>query len=497
MIQEKKAIAWTIAGSDSGGGAGVQADLATFHDFAVHGCSVITALTAQNSFAVGLIAPTPRKSIVAQINALDSDLPAGAIKIGMLANAEIITTVAKYLDDYDGFVVCDPVMRSSTGGSLLEDVASAAMISDLLPRVSLLTPNIPEAESLTDTEIRSPEDVVKAAQLLLGKGVQSVLITGGHFDVIHGRRVDYWTNGKESFWLAGTAIDTVHNHGSGCSLSAAIAAGISLGHDIKDALVLAKAYVTQGIRGAKQFGGGPGHVAHTGWPEQLEDYPELFVDFKSLLACEKKPTFSPQSSPLGLYPVVDSVEWVERLAKCGVKTIQIRIKDQADEFIEDAVQQSVAIAQHYGAQLFINDYWEIAVKAGAYGVHLGQEDLATAELDKIAEAGCRLGVSTHSYAEIARAHSIGPSYVAIGPIYPTTSKVMPFKEQGIDRLQTWVNLLSGTYPMTAIGGINLERAEDVLQTGVGSCAMITAITEADDYVGVVDKLLALHTAELG
>lgn len=492
MIQEKKSIAWTIAGSDSGGGAGIQADLATFHDFAVHGCSVTTALTAQNSFAVGLIAPTPRKSIVAQINALDSDLPADAIKLGMLANADVISTVVKYLDDYDGFVVCDPVMRSSTGGSLLEGVASAAMVSDLLPRVSLLTPNIPEAESLTDSTIKSPEDVIKAAKSLLAKGAQSVLITGGHFDVIHNRRVDYWTDGNESFWLAGPDIDTVHTHGSGCTLSSAIAAGIALGYDIKDALVLAKAYVTQGIRASRQFGGGPGHVAHTGWPTALEDYPELFVDFKSLLACDKRPELSRQSSPLGLYPVVDSVEWIERLAKLGVKTIQLRIKDQSEEQLKAAIKGAVTIAKEYDLQLFINDYWQLAIELGAYGIHLGQEDLATADLDVIAKSGCRLGVSTHSYAEIARAHSLRPSYIAIGPIYPTTSKEMPFKEQGIERLKTWVELLSSEYPMTAIGGINVERATDVLSTGVGSCAMITAITEADDYVAVVNELLALH-----
>ena len=118
-FENKKKIAWTISGSDSGGGAGIQSDLHTFHDFDVHGCSVITALTAQNSFALGYTVATERKNVVAQINALDSDLPANAIKLGMLANTKIIETVAKYFDDYDGFVVFDLLMSASTGWRLI------------------------------------------------------------------------------------------------------------------------------------------------------------------------------------------------------------------------------------------------------------------------------------------------------------------------------------------------------------------------------------------
>ncbi len=142
--------------------------------------------------------------------------------------------------------------------------------------------------------------------------------------------------------------------------------------------------------------------------------------------------------------------------------------------------------------MFINDYWPQAITAGAYGVHLGQEDLDVADIQAIADAGLRLGVSTHSHYEVARAHALRPSYIAIGPVYPTTSKEMRFGPQGVNRLRHWVELLSPGYTLTAIGGINLKRADEVLATGVGSCAMITAITEADDPESVVASLMALH-----
>ncbi len=482
---EKQAIAWTIAGADSGGGAGVQADLLTFHDFSVHGCSVITALTAQNSSAIEHIAVTGTDSLLAQIHALDTDLGASAIKLGMLASQRTVEAIIPYLKAYSGFVVCDPVMQSSSG-TRLQDPAGVQLFKQLLPHVDLLTPNIPEAEALTGSKITSTDDVVAAAARLLSLGVTSVLVTGGHFPVIQGQRLDYWTDGSRAYWLAAEAIDSVHSHGSGCTLSAAITAAIAAGYELLDALVLAKAYTTAGIRHARPLGCGPGPVAHRGWPDQLEDFPVLSTSLPVPI------NFADCAGPLGVYPVVDSCQWLEKLLPLGVKTIQLRIKDKADAFVRQQIQQSVLLARKYGARLFINDYWSLAIEYGAYGVHLGQEDLDSADLQAISEAGLRLGVSTHSYYEIARAHAIGPSYIAIGPIYPTTTKVMKFSERGLDRLQQWVDLLGASYTLTAIGGISLQRVPAVLSTGVGSCAMVTAITEAQDVDQVTRELLILH-----
>lgn len=497
LSRHKKPVVWTIAGSDSGGGAGIQADLMTFKDFKVHGCSVITALTAQNSFRVGHIHITDQQTLAAQIRALDSDLPAAAIKIGMLASAVAVETVTQYLDLYPGPVIYDPVMAASSGHELLSLDAQALIRQQLLPRIDLLTPNIHEAEILSGITIHSTDNIQQAAKQLLALGTRSVLITGGHFAAINGQRLDYWTNGELEYWLAGTDIPTIHSHGGGCTLSSAIAACMAQGYVLLDALVLAKSYVSQGLRHAQQLGSGSGPIAHTGFPRQLKNLPTLYATLPAHLITpeEKQLQFADCNGALGLYPVVDSVEWLERLLPLGITTIQLRIKHQPDAFLRDAIQQAVTLAQHYSARLFINDYWELAIEAGAYGVHLGQEDLEQTDLTAIANAGLRLGVSTHSYYEIARAHGIQPSYIAMGPIYDTQTKTMKFAAQGLEQLQQWVELLQDAYPLTAIGGINQHRAKQVLATGVQSVAVVTAITDATDYQQAVVALLHSHQQE--
>lgn len=488
LLKDRQPVAWTIGGSDSGGGAGIQADLATFRDFDVHGCSVITALTAQNSFAVGHIAVTPHQNLVAQINALDSDMPARVIKLGMLADAKVASTVVKYLQDYDGPVVCDPVSHASSGDSLLSGEAGGLLARELLPRASIITPNRNEAEALLGRAVSDdPADIEAAARELVALGARSVLLTGGHFQSDAERCLDFWTDGECSFWLAGPRIDTVHTHGTGCTVSSAIAAAMARGYAIDDAMVLAKAYVSRGLRNAQQVGGGPGAVAHCGFPDSLEDLPMLLPE----LAPPPQP-FPDCGGVLGLYPVVDSAEWIERLLAEGVTTLQLRIKHLAGAELQAEIERAVAACRAAGARLFINDYWRQAIAAGAYGVHLGQEDLATADLAAIRAAGLRLGVSTHSYAEIARAHGVRPSYIAIGPIYPTTSKEMAFGPQGVERLDEWVRLLAPAYTLTAIGGIDQSRAAAVLATGVGSCALISAVTQAADWRSATRELLALH-----
>jgi len=486
------AIAWTIAGSDSGGGAGIQADLATFRDFGVHGCSAITALTAQNSLGVTDIAITSPGNLRAQLKALADDLPAGALKLGMLADADTVALVSDFLDGYSGKVVCDPVMIS-TSGSMLQDEAGGRLLRErLLPRADLITPNRHEAEALLGRTLHSAADIETAAADLLQLGPRSVLIKGGHFDIGSTRRRcdDYWTDGRDAFWLSGPRIDTNDTHGTGCSLAAAVAAALAQDLSLLDALVLAKMYVSAGLRVARTLGQGPGPVGHVGSPRRIgiQDLPTLSRSLPS----GQHPAFPDCGGELGLYPVVDSAAWIERLLPLGVTTIQLRIKDQPAERIEQQIVEAVALSRRYNARLFINDYWQLAIRHGAYGVHLGQEDLDSADLDTIRRAGLRLGISNHSYYEIARAHGIRPSYMALGPIFPTTTKVMKFSDQGLIQLREWAELLKPVYTLTAIGGINRERAPAVLASGAGSCAMVTAITLAADVEGEVKHLLQLH-----
>ncbi|QDX28584.1 thiamine phosphate synthase [Dickeya poaceiphila] len=201
--------------------------------------------------------------------------------------------------------------------------------------------------------------------------------------------------------------------------------------------------------------------------------------------------FPATDAQLGLYPVVDSVAWIERLLSAGARTLQLRIKDQPAEQAEPDIIQAIALGRQYQARLFINDYWQLAVKHQAYGVHLGQEDLDTADLAAIHAAGLRLGVSTHNDAELARAVALSPSYIALGHIFPTHTKAMPSAPQGLVELARHIRALNGHFPTVAIGGISIDRVPDVLETGVGSIAVVSAITQAADWRAATATLLQL------
>ena len=200
--------------------------------------------------------------------------------------------------------------------------------------------------------------------------------------------------------------------------------------------------------------------------------------------------FALTEKKLGLYPVVDSVEWIERLLKIGVTTLQLRIKDKQPDDVEQEIIKAIKLGKQYHARLFINDYWQLAIKHHAYGVHLGQEDLDIADLNAIKQSGLRLGISTHDEVELQRAKTLRPSYIALGHIFPTTTKDMPSKPQGLKALKHQVEQ-TPDFPTVAIGGISLERVPDVVATGVGSVALVSAITKAPDWQQVTRKLLEL------
>ena len=193
-----------------------------------------------------------------------------------------------------------------------------------------------------------------------------------------------------------------------------------------------------------------------------------------------KPNFAPVTHPIGFYPVVPTAAWVERLLSWGVRTIQLRAKAADHTPAELAIEVIAAIEAGKavpGVQVFINDHWQLALAAGAYGVHLGQEDLDTADIEALRSGGIRLGLSTHTPAELARAKAAQPSYLAIGPIYPTTLKVMPHEAVGLQRLADWAKL-AAPYPVVAIGGISLERLPGVARCGVSGIAVVSAVTLA-------------------
>ncbi len=248
--------ALTIAGSDSGGGAGIQADLRTFQAHGVFGTSAITAVTAQNTKGVWAVQALDSAMVVSQIDAIADDFAVAATKIGMLANAEIIRVVAAALGRYHlGPIILDPVMVAKGGDALLAADAVATLRDVLLPRATLVAPNSPEAEVLTGMRITTVTDMRAAATALLRTGVQAVVVKGGHLD---GPAVDVYADGFGIEEFSAPRINTTHTHGTGCTFSAAIAARMALGDDLKTAVRGAKGYVLRAIERAPELGHGHG-----------------------------------------------------------------------------------------------------------------------------------------------------------------------------------------------------------------------------------------------
>ena len=179
------------------------------------------------------------------------------------------------------------------------------------------------------------------------------------------------------------------------------------------------------------------------------------------------------------YLIVDSADWIARLLPCGVRLVQLRVKDAPPALVHSEIARAAALCRSMGADLVVNDHWREAIDLRCEWVHLGQEDLDTADLPAIRRAGLKLGVSTHDDVELDRALALAPDYVALGPIYPTRLKAMRFAPQGLDRLSEWKRRL-GTIPLVGIGGINLARAPGVLAAGADSAAVVTDITLDDD-----------------
>lgn len=478
-----KTVVWSIAGSDSGAGAGLQADLKTFEAFDVHGCTAVAAITAQNSVAVARVEAVSPAMLDAQLAALARDLPPAAIKTGLLGSADSVRVVAQWVDRLratqpDLALVVDPVLRATTGASFADESVLQAYREELLPQATLVTPNRREMEVLLGQSI----GVELGARALLQTGARSVAVTGGDEDGTSAR--DYAHTRQAQGWLELPRIHTSHHHGTGCVFASSAAAALALGFVEIEALVLAKMSTAAALRHSYAAGRGAGPARPVArFASHLEHLPHF--------GCNAAPAFAPLANPnLGLYAIVDSAEWLERVLAAGVRTVQLRIKDRAHPRLSDEIRRSVQAARAVNAQLFINDHWALAIEHGAYGVHLGQEDLETAELDAIRAAGLRLGVSTHAYWEVCRAWALRPSYIACGPIHATQLKRMPWTPQGDDNLAYWCALLQPNTPVVAIGGMDVARTQQAARCGAAGVAVVSAITGAPSPETAVAELQA-------
>lgn len=266
---KKIPIALTIAGSDSGGGAGIQADLKSFSANHVYGASVITALTAQNTIGVTGVHDVPSDFITAQMDSVFSDLEIDAVKIGMLSQVPAIEAVASGLKKHNAKnIVFDPVMVTTSGDSLLAEDAVEAIQNILMPIADLLTPNLYETAKLTGEPLATSNDkMINQADILLEAGAKAILVKGGHSE--DNNCADFYKSSSEEIWLTAERIHTDNTHGTGCSLSSAIAANLALGMDISEALKAAKQWLTGAIANSDQLnigkGSGPVHHFHNLW----------------------------------------------------------------------------------------------------------------------------------------------------------------------------------------------------------------------------------------
>lgn len=327
-------------------------------------------------------------------------------------------------------------------------------------------------------DFESHNDEIDITTLIYGAKISDDTVT--RTDYVHigadvqGRRIDTWQYLGQPVVLA--PVQSLTESQSRHHI-AWVAASLALGFPLEDALVLSRAAM---------------NVSRETWPTQFSSFPKI-EQHSVLVPSTPFRRLSKQS--LGLYPVVDSAEWVERLLMLGITTIQLRIKDSTRNDLEKQIAEAIALGKQFKAQVFINDHWQLALKYQAFGVHLGQEDIHQADLELLANSGLALGLSTHGYFELLRIYQHQPSYIALGHIFPTTTKQMPSKPQGLARLGLYQTLLnsmpygdSSGVPSVAIGGIDLSNIDQVVEQGVDSVAVVRALTEASDVAQAVAEL---------
>ncbi len=480
-----KEIAWTVGASDTTSGSGVLNDIKTMTGLSVHGCAVITAI---KNFE-GVTLPTLR----GQLLKLADDMPPQALKIGYIDSAAQLAMLVEFIANYKPpFVVYDP---DFDGLNLAENTELLRAIREnLMPVCHLLTANIAETltilditpESLPTGEDRGAYDafVEDLGMKLVVAGPKTVVIKGGARKGSFSQ--DYFTNGVSGLWLTSLKRTTPSTGGAGDTFSSALAACVAQGNGILDSLVMAKSYVNQCLDNAPGIGRSKGPIGHGLWLSEQNTLPWLTLTAEE---GRHRLAFKPAHN-LGFYPIVDSFAMVETMVNAGVKHIQLRIKDQDEAVLNNEIMESAKLCRQKGAELYVNDYAQLAIRHGAHGVHLGQADLVMQDLNLISEAGLKLGVTARSYWEMARALALKPSYITVGPIFFDDAPEVE-AHHGLSQLIRWRKVLD--FPLVAAGGICLENAPGVLSTGVDSIAVyrdLSAFT-SDELTARLEKWLRM------
>jgi hydroxymethylpyrimidine kinase/phosphomethylpyrimidine kinase/thiamine-phosphate diphosphorylase len=521
-------VVWSVAGNDSGGGAGLSADARAAEGCAVHLCPVVASVTAQNSLGVQRVVPVAPEVLDAQLAALATDLRPAVIKTGLIGSVDGVAVLARWLDrlDADGGprvrLVIDPVLGASAGGAAFADAALIdAYRTHLLPRADLVTPNRREAARLLgQPDAATLAEVPAQAAALRALGAAAVCITGG--DSPDGADALDWLDTPHARgWLALPRRDVRHTHGTGCTFATTAASAMARGFVTADALVLAKMATTAGLAVGHAAGQGVGPVGFdAGFAADPRWLPRL--------GCDEVPvagTTGPALPwPAGLYAIVDAADQAQPLlaaAEPALCALQLRIKRAShlalDERafaaevraqIDRTLAQAAAMPAAVRPVIVVNDHHALvldAIEAGtidpaSLALHLGQEDVLAlgaggrARLAAAQARGLRLGLSSHSLWELCRAAALAPACIACGPVWATTTKDMPWHPQGLHNLRWWAAV--SPVPVVGIGGLlEMAQVEAVAGSGAACACLVRALaSRPGEAVPVAGRLAAAVAA---
>lgn len=485
-------VALTIAGSDPSGGAGVQADLRTFGALGVVGLSVITALTVQNSRGVQSVHPVPADIVAAQLEAILSDTPPNAVKIGMLGGGDQVRVVADALRLFrPPNVVLDPVLASTSGVPLLDEAGRRLLIDELLPLCDLVTPNLAEATALTGLPVSDVDEMLPALHTLIDKGVGGAVIKGGH---LAGPPIDAMAVRGEPICerTYRERIDTPHTHGTGCALSAAIAAQFALGRPPFAAYDAARKMLQMGLKAPVVVGQGRG-------------YPDMAAAGRAFFDRDDRTHAERLALLRGIYVVTDSdlapgrthAEIAQAAYAGGACAVQLRDKHLSTPALLTAardvgrvlpapvsvrgVRQGAENASSEGRDVLflVNDRLDIALAHPCDGVHLGPDDMHPNDARRLLGPDKLIGVSVSSVREARVAAQWKVSYLGVGAIFGSKTKKDAGKAIGVERIRAIKRALPH-FPIVAIGGINTDNIAEVAAAGADAAAVVSAVVTAPD-----------------
>lgn len=458
--------ALTIAGSDSVGGAGIQADIKTMSALGVYAASAVTAVTVQNTRGVYDIESLRPEIVDGQIRAVMDDIHPAAVKIGMVNDCATIHAIADALRSYKGVeIVVDPVMVSTSGYRLMHEDALEVFRSELLPLASLLTPNVPEAEILAGMEIHNVEDMDKAAENICREADCAVLIKGGHLEGSTKTDVLY-LGGLRSATYQTPSVNTRNTHGTGCTLSSAITAFLALGHGMNDSIRLAKEYLYHALEYGKnvKIGKGFGPVNHFFAPKKLNIKDEQMIQF-----------ITHKNERYGY------ADGARMALEGGCRWIQLRMKDASDDEVRPVAHEIMEMCRQYGATFIVDDRVALVKELGADGVHLGKNDMPVDEARRVLGPAYIIGGTANTFADIERLARQGADYIGCGPYRFTTTKKNLSPVLGLEGYRMLTQQMSEAgidLPIVAIGGILADDIRSVMNTGVTGIAVSGAVLNA-------------------